>query len=88
MILFTEIKLLSESKRFIYSEYEKNYKGCPIEKRKYLELKYEHSFDCLKILKSIRVKKYLKFSSAVLLHDIGRFLEYKDIRNFEHAEYG
>lgn len=88
MILFTGIKLLRESKKFLYQEYIKNHNICLDEDKVYMNLKYDHSYDCLKILKSIAFKKYLKYSSSILLHDVGRFYEYKKIDNFKHAQYG
>lgn len=86
--MFTEIKLLKNAKQKIHDEYKDNYNKCFLNEREYLDTKYEHSYDCLSILKKIRPKKYLKYSVSILLHDIGRFSEYKNIKGFSHAQYG
>lgn len=86
--MFTEIKLLKEAKKILFEEYKKNSVICPKEDLEYMVLKYKHSYDCLRILKEIKPTKYFKFASAILLHDIGRFSEYKKIKNFKHEQYG
>lgn len=77
-----EIKV-KQAKSFLDTKYNSKYNN------KFSKLKYNHSLDCLNILKYYNYYNYLSYGSAVLLHDIGRFYEqqFKN-KSFDHARYG
>lgn len=84
-----EIKTLSMAKKILKDTYLYNLKQCKTkDEKKYLIAKYEHSYDCLKILKKYDNARFKNYAIAMLLHDIGRFFEYKKYKNFEHSYYG
>lgn len=87
--MFTEINDIKIAKKILNMEYDINIKKCQFKQDKeYIIAKKKHSYDCLKILKIAYSNKSLKYGISVLLHDIGRFSEYKLLKNFKHEEYG
>lgn len=87
--MYIEIDNFKKTKKILLDEFKTNYKKCnSYQEKKYMKIKVKHSFDCLKILKKWFPKLYKEYLSAVLLHDIGRFSEYKKIQNFKHEDYG
>lgn len=77
-----EIKV-KQAKSFLDMKYNSKYSN------KFCKLKYNHSLDCLNILKYYNYYNYLSYGPAVLLHDIGRFYkqQFKN-KSFDHARYG
>lgn len=79
--MFTEINNLNKAKLYLKEKYDSK------SKNEFYDLKYEHSLDCLSILKSYGLFNYYKFGQAVLLHDVGRFFE-NNSKDFDHALFG
>lgn len=87
--MYIEIKDIKSAKKILFKEYILNLKKCNNKtEEKYMKLKIKHSKDCLKILKHSFPNLYHKYAIPVLLHDIGRFYEYKKINNFHHEDFG
>lgn len=86
--MYTGIKNIKEAKEILSKEFNTNLKKCNSLERKYLVNKYNHSYDCLDILKDICPITFFKYAPTILLHDIGRFYEYNNHKGFDHAKYG
>lgn len=86
--MYIETKNIKKAKEILFEEFTDNLNKCNSLERKYLINKYNHSYDCLGILKKIHPIIFFKYAPSILLHDIGRFSEYNSLGNFDHAKYG
>ncbi len=79
--MYIEIKI-KRAKSFLDAQYS-------LCNNEFSKIKYNHSLDCLNILRYYNYFNYLIYGSSVLLHDIGRFYE-EQFKNkpFDHARYG
>lgn len=88
MIMFTEIKELFQAKKILKQQYKKILLLSGDSNKTYIIDKYNHLYDCLKILKKVKGKRYFKYSVPVLLHDIGRFIDNSEQDDNAHANRG
>ena len=79
--MFIEIKDIKKAKQFLELKYSST------SKNEIFEIKYNHLIDCLNILKFYGYLNYLNYGASILLHDIGRFYEFKN-KKIDHAKYG
>ena len=86
--MFIEIKNLYKAKKLLNLVYKKSKSEFTLNNIKYLNIKYLHLFDCLKILRKINTIHYYRYAPTILLHDIGRFLKIDDNKSFDHAQLG
>lgn len=86
--MFIEINL-RKLQKILFNAYRLNYNNCNSDQeKKYMRSKLKHAYDCLNILRKSFPKEYKDYSSAILLHDIGRFYEHRYSEKFRHEEFG